>query len=62
MRDKGYEIHETAIAVADVEKADEVFLTNAINGIRWVRQFRNKKYFNKTVTKIYTELVQIIYE
>lgn len=62
MRDGGYEIRKTSVSVFDVEMADEVFLTNAMNGIRWVRQFGDKQYFNKTVTKIYTELVQILYE
>jgi branched-chain amino acid aminotransferase len=38
------EIRETTVSVADIENADEVFLTNAINGIRWIRQFRDKIY------------------
>ncbi|HEY9124791.1 MAG TPA: aminotransferase class IV [Bacteroidales bacterium] len=27
-------------------EADEIFLTNAISGIRWVQAFRNRRYYN----------------
>lgn len=29
-------------------RADELFFTNAITGIRWAKAYRNKRYFNKT--------------
>ena len=29
-------------------EADEIFLTNAIEGIRWVGAFKQRRYFNKT--------------
>ncbi len=32
----------------DLLSADEVFLTNAISGIRWVVAYKNTRYFNKT--------------
>lgn len=60
MQDAGYEIHETSVSVADIEKADEVFLTNAINGIRWIRQFRNKTYSNKKTAEIYNQFIKEI--
>ena len=28
-------------------EADEIFLTNAIEGVRWVLAFKNRRYFNK---------------
>jgi branched-chain amino acid aminotransferase len=40
--------------------ADEVFLTNATTGIRWVGQFRDKKYSNNISTKLFTDIVQTI--
>ena len=37
-------------------QADEVFLSNAINGIRWVKECRGKSYKNTISSKIFTIL------
>jgi branched-chain amino acid aminotransferase len=37
---------ERGIAVEDLLKADEIFLTDVVHGIRWVSAFRTKRYFN----------------
>jgi branched-chain amino acid aminotransferase len=37
--------------------ADEIFLTNIISGIRWVKQCRGKVFSNKISSKIYSELL-----
>ncbi len=60
MRDAGDEVQEMAVAVSDLKEADEIFLTNAINGIRWVRQLRDKVYTNIKTTKIYNRYIQTI--
>ncbi|MFO7978157.1 MAG: aminotransferase class IV [Bacteroidales bacterium] len=39
---------EVILTADDLEQADECFLTNTIQGIRWVGGFRTKRYFNKT--------------
>lgn len=36
----------------DLINADEVFLTNAVNGIKWVVAFKNRRYFSKTAKKL----------
>ena len=53
MKLAGYPVTETAVSVSDFENADEVFLTNAINGIRWVRAFRDKTFTNSRTVEIY---------
>ena len=39
-------------------QADEMFLTNAINGIQWVASYRQKRYFNKATKEIIEYLNQ----
>ena len=60
LQDGGEEVQEMAITVADIEAADELFLTNAINGIRWVRQFGNKNYINTKTAEIYNRFLATI--
>lgn len=47
MHENGMDIIEDRISPADLEKAEEVFLSNAVQGIRWVKEFNNRKYNNK---------------
>lgn len=47
----GYAVEEKAATFARLLRADEVFLTNAVRGIRWVRICENKQY-NFLKTKI----------
>ncbi len=47
------EVVETTINIEDIINADEVFLTNAIKGIIWVRQFGDSNYANFETRKIY---------
>jgi branched-chain amino acid aminotransferase len=61
MGNAGYSIQETAVAVSDIKEADEVFLTNAINGIRWVKQFRDKIYTNIKTVEIYNRFARTIH-
>ncbi|HEX7844676.1 MAG TPA: aminotransferase class IV [Chitinophagaceae bacterium] len=60
MRESGYTVEETGIAVDELEVADEVFLTNAIRGIRWVKQFRDRIYTNQLTTEIYSRFIQTL--
>lgn len=41
-------VYEINLAQNVLLSADELFLTNALYGIRWVGNFRNKQYSNKT--------------
>ncbi|NVK04764.1 MAG: aminotransferase class IV [Flavobacteriia bacterium] len=44
------EIEEKGFSPFDLQRADEVFLTNSITGIQWVANYRKKTYGN-TMTK-----------
>lgn len=50
---KDITVLETEITIDDLLAADEVFLSNAIKGISWVRSFRDKFYSNFQTQKIY---------
>lgn len=60
LKDAGHTVQETSINEADLIRADEVFLTNAINGIRWVKQFRERVYANNKTIEIYNQFVKTI--
>jgi len=48
----GIKVRQTQISPEFIERADEIFLTNAIQGIRWVGSFRKKRYFNRISRKL----------
>jgi branched-chain amino acid aminotransferase len=52
----GHEIQEKNLEVDDLDEADELFLTNAISGIRWVKECRGKQFENTFSTRIYSLL------
>ena len=51
-------LQEKPCELNDLENADEIFVTNAIQGIRWVKQFRDKKYNGDVAAKIYKQVNQ----
>ena len=57
----GQSLKEEELGIRNLENADEVFFTNAIYGIRWVKQFRENIYDNKISEKLYTEIVLPIF-
>ncbi len=55
----GYKVKEQLLAHNDLQTADEVYLTNAISGLRWVGGWRSKRYFKKHASKLVEELNQL---
>jgi branched-chain amino acid aminotransferase len=55
-----FNVNETSIAVEDILNADEVFLTNSIYDMRWVKSIGNTAYSNSTTQKIYSLILQTI--
>ena len=50
---KHFLLKQTDISVEDIKQADEIFLTNAISGMRWIKQFGEIKYTNSFTTEIF---------
>jgi branched-chain amino acid aminotransferase len=54
----GFSMYEKVTTPEDLLDADEIFLTNAIRGIRWVESFRDKRYSSQISAAIYTALFE----
>ena len=57
MRENDIQVEERMVLTEDLFKADEIFLSNAIQGIRWVISFRERRYFS-TFSRKLSELMQ----
>ena len=57
---QGWQIKQEEISLEDLLEADEIFLSNAIIGLRWVRAFRDQTYPSTQSEKIYNEVVRTI--
>lgn len=58
MKAKGKKCLEKKLTLNDLLHADEVFLTNTIDGIRWIAAIRNKRYFNNFSRTLVSKLVE----
>lgn len=47
-----YEVVEEAFSPFELQRADEVFLTNSVHGIQWVGKYRKKEYSNDCSVKL----------
>lgn len=57
----GYPVHETSITPDQLTDADEIFLTNSIYGIRWVKNCGNLDYNSTETTSIYNKLIKPLF-
>ncbi len=53
LRSEKHEVREEVLTISDLESADEVFLTNAIKGINWVKQYGYSTYTNVKIVEIF---------
>jgi branched-chain amino acid aminotransferase len=53
-------VYEISVMQNVLLGADELFLTNTINGIRWVVAYKQKRYFNTTSKKITEKLNELV--
>ena len=54
------QIQETTLTVEDLLEADELFLTNSIYGIRWVKRLKQKEYGNNMTALIFKKIFEIL--
>ncbi|MBL4625403.1 MAG: aminotransferase class IV [Flavobacteriales bacterium] len=52
----GMEVQECPLSPQVLHRADEVFLTNAISGLKWVGAYRTKRYFSKVSKQLTDKL------
>jgi branched-chain amino acid aminotransferase len=60
-KETGYEVEERGILEKNLIEADEVFLTNVIQGIRWVSAYRDRRFYNFISRKIIAALNQKVF-
>lgn len=53
---QGYRAEGKILEIRDLQEADELFLTNAISGIRWVKECRGRHFKNTVSAAIYSLL------
>lgn len=56
----GFSIVEAEISPEILKQADEVFLTNASYGVRWVMGYDKKRYFNEVTKSISAKLNELL--
>jgi branched-chain amino acid aminotransferase len=54
---ENYSIKERGILERDLIEAEEVFITNAIQGIQWIGAYKDRRYFNFAAKKLLASLI-----
>jgi branched-subunit amino acid aminotransferase/4-amino-4-deoxychorismate lyase len=60
-RKEGIPVEETTVSVDDLQNASEIFLTNVIRGIRWIRQIGEINYTNQVSKLLHRKLVKCLW-
>lgn len=55
-------IIEQSISIHDLYKADEIFLTNALRGIRWVEYLDEKRFSNSVTKEVFEAFKSVVFE
>lgn len=55
----GYAVKEQLLSHADLQAAEEVYLTNAVSGVQWVGGWKHKRYFRKHAVALGEALNQL---
>ena len=58
LREQNIPVAEKTISADDLEQASEIFLTNVIYGIRWVKQLGKNNYQNQLAALFHRDFIQ----
>jgi branched-subunit amino acid aminotransferase/4-amino-4-deoxychorismate lyase len=58
----GFAVNDCLLTPEDLLDADEVFLTNTVQGVQWVKGFEKKRYYHKVSDILMDRLVQMVDE
>ena len=50
--ENGIKVYESPITAGHLLSCDEIILTNAIQGVKWVRSYKTKRFFHKISDKL----------
>ncbi|MDB4088123.1 aminotransferase class IV [Flavobacteriales bacterium] len=50
--ENGIKVYESPITAGHLLSCDEIILTNAIQGVKWVRSYKTKRFFHKITDKM----------
>lgn len=58
LKKQGFVVHQAQMLEDDILAADEVFLTNAVFGIRWVSRYKHRSYKNGVSGQLYNRIIK----
>jgi branched-chain amino acid aminotransferase len=61
VKELGFRLHQGEVKEEQLHEADEMFLTNAIQIIRWVKQYKTSSYGFATTKKIFEAVVNKLF-
>ena len=61
LRQQGIPVQETILTIDDINQAQEMFLTNAAYGMRWVHSCGNANYITRAVPALYKTFFEPLY-
>lgn len=62
IKNSAAQIEEKIVTEEILLNADELFLSNAVYGMRWIHQFKAKSYENKECLKIFQSIISPLYK